>query len=256
VVHYEFPLTEGIRTCLRVAALLDRLDRQTGGDSVTDHHGALVTLFELADIAARVDLKGELLRELERHRASLQALRHHPAVDTAMLQHTLGRLGAAQDGLVGVVGKLGAQLAATEFLVSVKSRISIPAGTCEFDLPAYHAWKQRAPDQRRDDLAAWCQPLQPYAKALDLLLELVRAAGQGRQETARAGAFQTPLGGTGRPIVLVRVSVDEPSPTHAIPEVSGHRLLLSIRMMRLEADGQLRPRLDDVPFGLVLCPGA
>ena len=27
--------------------------------------------------------------------------------------------------------------------MSVRSRISIPGGTCEFDLPAYYAWQHR-----------------------------------------------------------------------------------------------------------------
>jgi cell division protein ZapD len=254
VVSYEFPLTEGLRTTLRLAALIDRLEVQATSDAAVDHHGALVTLFEIADIAARVEIKGDLLRELERHRAALQALQAHPAVDRGVLRETLAQLASSHEALLATTGRLGPQLASNDFLVSIKSRISIPAGTCEFDLPAFHAWKQREPQRRRADLVAWRQPLAPYARALRLVLDLVRGGGEPRPELARGGTFQLNLAGP-RPVVLVRLRVPADEPTSAVPEVSGHRLLLSIRMMRLEDDGQLRPVVGDVPFTLTLCAG-
>ena len=38
-----------------------------------------------------------------------------------------------------------------------------------------------------------------------------------------------------------------------VPEISGHRLLVSIRMMRADTEGRLRPLGMDVPFELTLC---
>jgi cell division protein ZapD len=254
VVHYEFPLTEGMRTWLRLVMLLDRLDGEVSGDAGVDHHHALATLFEIADIAARVELKGELLRELERHRAALAPLREHPAVDRSALEATLGQLQSAHDDLSATAGKLGHQLAANEFLVGIKSRISIPAGTCEFDLPVYHAWKQWPANRRRADLRRWLQPLGPYARAIRLVVDLVRRSGTPRREIARAGQHQMTLG-NGRPVVLVRVGVQSDGAAAAIPEVSGHRLLLSIRMLAFGADGHARPSVDDVEFEISLCAG-
>lgn len=254
MVPYEFPLTEGLRTALRLVALVDRLDAQVASDAAVDHHGALVTLFEIADIAARVEIKGELLRDLERHRAALQALQDHPAVDRGVLRETVANLASCHEALLATTGKLAPQLASNDFLVSIKSRTSIPAGTCEFDLPAFHAWKQRDPERRRSDLTAWRQPLAPYARALRLVLDLVRGTGEPRREVARGGTFQLNLAGH-RPVVLVRLGVPVDEPTSAVPEVSGHRLMLSVRMMRLEDDGQLRPVGGDVPFKLTLCTG-
>ena len=53
--------------------------------------------------------------------------------------------------LNAVPGKAGAALTSNEWLMSIRSRISIPGGTCEFDLPAYYAWQKRdagAPPRR------------------------------------------------------------------------------------------------------------
>ena len=38
-----------------------------------------------------------------------------------------------------------------------------------------------------------------------------------------------------------------------VPEISGHRLLVMVRLMRTEADGRLRPSLEDGTFEITLC---
>jgi cell division protein ZapD len=50
---------------------------------------------------------------------------------------------------------------------------------------------------------------------------------------------------------LLRLRID---PTLAlIPEISGNRLMVSVRMMRHEADDRLHPSTDDAAFELTLC---
>jgi hypothetical protein len=38
-----------------------------------------------------------------------------------------------------------------------------------------------------------------------------------------------------------------------VPEISGHRLMALVRLMRFEADGRLRPSEADTTFELTLC---
>lgn len=253
MLHYEFPLNEGMRTLLRLQALYERLDQLVARDEALDHHHALCTAFEIVDIAARVDLRADLLRDVERLRQSFTILRGHPAVDGPALAGTLTRLGIAHTELQAASGKLHHQIAGDELLMSLKSRIGIPAGTCEFDLPAYRAWQLQPAEERRRRLHAWLLPLRPFGRSVALVVELVRGSGSARQEFARAGQLQVNLG-AGKPIALVRVGVAGERPLDAIPEISGHRLMLSIRMMRLESTGALRPCADDVEISLTLCP--
>ena len=65
--------------------------------------------------------------------------------------------------------------------MSIRSRISIPGGTCEFDLPAYYAWQQLEPTRRRADLLQWVATLMPLAEALQVLLGLLRDSGAPQQ---------------------------------------------------------------------------
>ncbi len=61
LVLYEYPFNEGIRTMLRLEHLFDRLGQLVVRETPVDHHFALVTIFEIMDVASRADLKSDLL---------------------------------------------------------------------------------------------------------------------------------------------------------------------------------------------------
>lgn len=249
VVLYEYPFNEGIRTMLRLEHLFGRLARLVSRDDALDHHYALATVFEVMEVAARADLKSDLLRDLERQRTQLQAWRGNPAISEAALDEVVRRVDAAHDGLNRLPGKAGAALAGNEWLMSIRSRIGIPAGTCEFDLPAYYAWQQHPPEQRRADLQRWLTTLDPLAAALRLLLGLLRESGVVHRVAAPGGQFQQGLA-QGKTFQLLRVGLTDAT---LIPEISGHRLMVSVRLMRADAEGRLRPAGEDQAFELTLC---
>lgn len=250
MVLYEYPFNESIRTMLRLEHLFDRLGQLMPRDSAVDHHFALVTLFEIMDVSSRADLKSDLLKELERHKAQLVAYRSNPQVSQLALDEIIGRIDHAFEGLNHQAGKAAQTLANNEWLMSVRSRISIPGGTCEFDLPAYYAWQQFDGARRRADLNGWVAALTPLAEALQVLLQLLRDAGAPHKVMSTGGQYQQSLP-QGRSYQLLRLRIDET--TGLIPEISGHRLLVSVRLMRCEADGRMRPVQEDAAFELTLC---
>jgi cell division protein ZapD len=235
---------------LRLEQLFDRLGQLMVRDTVVDHHFALATLFEIMDVASRADLKSDLLKELERHKQQLLALRGNAQVAQDTLDDVVQRIEQAFDALNQLPGKAGHALTSNEWLMSVRSRISIPGGTCEFDLPAYYAWQQRDPAVRRADLQQWVATTMPLARALQVLLQLLRDSGVRQKVLATNGQFQQSLP-AGKVYQLLRVRL-EPA-LQLIPEISGHRLLVSVRLMRAEPDGRLRPSHEDAPFHMALC---
>ena len=190
MVLYEYPFNESIRTMLRLEHLFDRLGQLLPRDAAVDHHFALVTMFEIMEVASRADLKSDLLKELERHKAQLAAYRSNPQVSQDMLDSVIGRIDAAFQALNQQPGKAGQALAGHEWLTSVRSRINIPGGTCEFDLPAYYAWQQHDSASRRADLNGWITTLTPLAEALQVLLGLLRESGTPQRVQAIGGQFQ------------------------------------------------------------------
>ena len=102
------------------------------------HHAALLALFEITDVAARADLKTDLLQELERQKQMLAPLRQNPAIERACSRRCSPRSTASSAALLAQTGKVGAHLRDNEWLMAIKQRTAIPGGVCEFDLPGYH----------------------------------------------------------------------------------------------------------------------
>jgi cell division protein ZapD len=250
LILYEYPFNERVRTYLRLEHLFDRLGQLLAGDSALDHHFALITLFEVMDVSGRADLKSDVLKDLERQRTHMAAFRGNPAISEASLDAFLGRVDDAFQHLSQQLGKPGHEMTDNDWLMAIRSRAVIPAGTCSFDLPAYHAWQHRPAAARRDDLQGWTESLAPMAQAVMLLLQILRDSGRPQKVMAAAGQFQQTLP-QNRAFQLLRLRIDESM--QLIPEISGNRLVASVRLMRQDADGKLQLAREDAPFELALC---
>lgn len=250
MILYEYPLNERVRTLLRLEDLFERLEVFAGRSHALDHHVALLTLFEILEVAGRADLKSDLLQELERQRQALVVFRSDPDVEVAALDLILAQIDAAATGLGAFPGKTGQHLRDNEWLMSIRSRTSISGGTCEFDLPSYHAWQHRPVESRQGDIRAWAAPFEPLYNSLMIVLRLLRdSAGQRLSLKARQGAFQQPLGGKAWQMVQVRLDESQ----GAIPEISASKHLLWIRFTSQGGDLRPKPFEGDVDFELALC---
>jgi cell division protein ZapD len=78
VILYEYPFNERIRTYLRLEQLFRRLGELELRDAALDHHFALATIFEIMDVAARADLKSDVLKDLEKQKSALNSYRGNP----------------------------------------------------------------------------------------------------------------------------------------------------------------------------------
>ena len=251
LILYEYPFNESIRTMLRLEHLFNRLGELMPRTTPVDHHYALATIFEIMDVASRADLKSDLLKELDRYRAQFMAYKGNPAIQESVLDDVLSRLEHAHHSLHQLVGKAGQSLASNDWLMSIRSRISIPGGTCEFDLPSYYAWQHEPPQKRQADLQSWVSSITPMAQALHILLRLLRDGGHNHMVAAPCGQFQQSLK-EGRSFTLLRLRID-PS-LGLIPEISANRLMVSIRLMRQDMEGKLKLASDtDAGFELTLC---
>ncbi len=250
MILYEYPFTERIRTLLRLEDLFDRLEFFMSHGEPQMHHVVLTTFFEILDVAGRADLKSDLLQELERQRQALSSFRNNPGVDEVALERILGDIENATTSLMRMQGRTGQHVRDHDWLTSIRSRSIIPGGTCEFDLPSYHAWMHRAPEARLANLNAWIAPLHPLRDCLRIVLRLLRDSGQATRIVAAQGSFQQMLGGKSYHMLQVRLD----DSLGAIPEISANRYMIWVRFTTQDDnDLRARPFEGDVPFELVLC---
>jgi len=250
VILYEYPFNERIRTYLRLQQLFERLGVLIGRPDAIDHHFALTTLFELLEVAARPELKADVLKDLERQKQLYNSYRGNPAISEKALDAVIAQLDGHFEQLNAQTGRLGNELTDHEFLTALRSRSVIPGGTCEFDLPTYHAWKHQDPRVRQADLTQWTAPFAPLAQAIGLLMQMLRESGMTQKVMATGGQLQQNLP-QGRTFQLLRLRID-PS-LGLTPEISCNRMLVVIRLMQQQADGKLSASTDDVPFEMTLC---
>lgn len=250
MILYEYPFNERIRTYLRLEHLFLRLSTLVGREAALDHHFALTTIFEVMDVAARADLKSDVLKDLDKQKQILNAYRGNPAIAESVLDKVIGQVEGCFEALNATAGKAGQSLTENDWLMGIRSRVGIPGGTCEFDLPAYYAWQHRSADLRIQDLHRWTSTLAPLAESIHLLLKMLRDSGSPQKVVAANGQFQQNLP-QGRTFQLLRLALD-PS-LQLIPEISGNRLMVSIRLMRLDADEKLHVANEGGAFELALC---
>lgn len=250
MILYEYPFNERIRTYLRLEQLFKRLGELVPRAYPLDHHYAIQTIFEIMDVASRADMKSDVLKDIDRQKLQLNSYRGNPAISEAALDAVIAQLDGCFSQLSQLTGKTGQSLTENDWLMSIRSRIGIPGGTCEFDLPAYFDWQHHPTEHRQADLERWVAPLAPLAESIGLLLKMLRDSGSAQKVVAPGGQFQQNLP-QGRTFQLLRLRLD---PSHGwIPEISGNRLMVSVRLMRRGDDDRLHPAQEDGAFELTLC---
>jgi cell division protein ZapD len=250
VITYEYPLNERIRTLLRLEDLFERSRHFIARTDQHDHHMALLTLFEILEVASRADLKSDLLQELERQKQVLLSFKNNPEIAEEALNGVLRDIEQAAQALFSMTGKIGQYLRENDWLMSIKQRTGIPGGACEFDLPSYHYWLHRPAEERTGQLAVWTGPLHPLRDGSAIILRILRESGKPQALAAQQGMFQQMLGGKTAQMLRLRLEREQP----CVPEISANKYVLNIRFIAQNAEDP-RPRTADwdVDFELTFC---
>jgi len=248
---YEQPLTERMRTYLRLEFLYRQLRYHLDRPSPWDSRAALSALLDINSILTRGDVRSEVVKELERQLNLLDRLQNAPDVDTARLSGLLRNLNSHRDDLVALGPQYLRGLRENEFLNAVKHRSAIPGGTCEFDLPEYTHWLRMPYGQRCQAVNSWLEPLRPLCDGVAELLWLMRESGDAAQAVAQKGVYQHNLGRDGS-FHLLRVSLA--AERRIYPEISAGHHRFTLRFMSWP-DVSDRPVQvsEDLPFEIKIC---
>ncbi len=250
-IIFEQPLNERMRNFLRLEHLFSLMQFRSVNDSQWDFRNILESLLRVIDLLSRSDLKAELIKELERHANILLMLKNNPAVDQPQLESFNSDTKNLLKILKDKSYQPGLQLKQDDLAINFKQRISIPDGTCKFDLPRFNHWLHQPISKCKQDIHHWKKDLEPICKATAMILNMVRNSTKSTDEKAKSGFYQKPIE-SNTPCQIIRVLLPSDSPCY--PEISGGRHRFTIRFMEAAATNT-RPEQtkNDIDFELNCC---
>lgn len=248
---YEQPLTERMRTYLRLEFLYRQLRYHLDRPSPWDSRAALSALLDINAILTRGDVRSEVLKELERQLNVFDRLQHAPEVDKNRLSGLLRNLKSHRQDLIALGPQYLRDMRENEFLNAVKHRSAIPGGTCEFDLPEYTHWLRMPYEKRCEAVNSLLRPLRPLCDGVAELLWLMRESGESTPAVARNGVYQHTLGRDST-LHLLRVSLS--ADRQIYPEISAGHHRFTLRFMSWPNVGDRATQVnEDLPFEIKIC---
>jgi cell division protein ZapD len=223
--YYELPLSERMRTFLRLEFLYQQMLYNCEDESGWATRATITSLLEIIAILSRGDVRGDVHKELDHQIGLMQRFQSQPGVDTATLDTLMRNLIESRDEVAAIGTHFLQPIKDSEFLRAIQHRNSIPGGTCEFDLPEYNHWLRQPYSRRSQDLALW-----------------IGAINGMYQHSMRKDANCR----------LLRVVL--PDGSSLFPEISGSQHRFTVRFLEWSSiDSRAVQTGRDVPFQLAIC---
>ena len=250
-MHYEQPLSERMRTFLRLEFLYQQTLYNNEQQVDWGTRATIATLLDVLAILLRGDVRSDVHKELDHQLGILERFQSQPGVDSGRLDTLIHNLATSRTELSRIGTSYLQPLKESEFLNAIKHRSAIPGGTCEFDLPVYNHWLRQPFERRQQDLEKWMACIRPVCDAVSELLWLIRESGEAHDKLAINGMYQHTMQKDTN-CRLLRVSVD--GGRSLFPEISGSQHRFTVRFLEWSSVNCRAVQTGhDVPFRLAIC---
>ncbi|MBA6342347.1 cell division protein ZapD [Colwellia sp. MB02u-10] len=223
-ILYEHPLNERIRNYLKLEQLFFQASDCLQYNMATSYSVFFNALFAILDTVDRNDIRGDLIKDLEKIEQNLVVWSKIPDINSAALEDNLKKTLALSSQLKGPNPKW-LQFKDDKFLVALKQRFAIQGGSSRFDLPQLQFWLSQPSVKVEAQCRHWLSLLAQISAALSLVLKFVRQRTQFKEVTTDSGFYQD----NGEGLILLRIKIAEHLPFY--PIISGNRFRYSIRFM-------------------------
>ena len=251
MAEYEQPLSERMRTFMRLEFLYRQMLYNSDHDADWATRAAIASLLEIMAILGRGDIRSDVHKELDAQIGQLERYRSQPQVDSKRLDTLVGNLLASRNDINSAGGNFLGKLKDSECLNAIKHRSAIPGGTCEFDLPEYSHWLRQSFSRRQNDLNEWLSIVRPMCDAVVELLWLIRESAQPSEKVAINGMYQHRMQ-KDLSCRLLRVSLSDDCSLY--PEISGSQHRFIIRFLEWSStENRAVQTGHDIKFQIAVC---
>ncbi len=243
---FEHPLNERIRNYLKLEHLFKQLDTSSTSNIKNTYISFFNALFSIIDTLERNDIRGDLIKELEKLEQNLVVWSQAPDVDNSRLEQSLQQTVS----LVCELKKTQQDWLSykdDKFLTGLKQRFAMQGGTCAFDVPQLHFWLNQDNDLMIKQLKEWMDMFTSISHSLYLILKFIRLRSEFTPIETEGGFYQ----GNGESLLLLRIKT--PDNAEFYPTVSGNKFRYSIRFVIPCPDAGRRYLKQPVNFDLAMC---
>jgi cell division protein ZapD len=223
-ILYEHPLNERIRNYLKLEQLFKQVNSCTAADIIISHQSFFNSLFSIIDALERSDIRGDLIKDLERLQQNLVVWSQAPNIDTTALESNLKETVALASQL-RMNSQTWSRLKEDALLASLKQRFAIQGGSCSFDLPQLQFWLHQSDSYIANNIELWLSLLNNIKDSLVLVLKFLRQRAKFEFIETDSGFYQD----NGEGLLLLRIQVAQDA--QYFPTISGNKFRYSIRFM-------------------------
>ena len=245
-ILYEHPLNERIRNYLKLEQLFTQVDNCLPEKIIDFQQVFFNTLFLIVDCLEKNDIRGDLIKDLEKLERNLVLWSQSPETDSSAIENNLQQTVKLSCQLRGN-SPTWWQLKEDKLLSSLKQRFAIQAGNASFDLPQLHFWLHQDTKKISTDMDKWRALLDQIRDALFLILKFIRQRADFKRIETDSGFYQD----SGEGILLLRIKIDDSAQYY--PSVSGNRFRYSIRFMLPYEENGRRYSNQATKFQLASC---
>jgi cell division protein ZapD len=236
---------------LRLEYLFEALSQRIEGLSEWDSRAALVCLIDITDLLGRNDIKSDLIKELERLIGIFSRSKTTPNFSAATQQNTIQRMEDLVTALREPAYLPCKALRQDELVSTIRQRLAIAGGACNFDVPAFHYWLNQADQDRMRQLHRWAQDLLPMEEGITLALQTIREGVDPMSCVAPGGLYQQTLE-PGLSVQLLRIIL--PADSRVFPEISAGKHRFTLRFLEQpETTSRATQTSADIAFQLQCC---
>ena len=173
-IIYEQPVTENIRNFLKSEYLFEKFNSGLEQNNIWGIKSSLSTLIEISDFIFRINIKIELLKELDKTKILLISLRDDNKIKEDMYEEFISNIETCINNLNSISDSPSKSIVDNDFLMQIKSKSHIPAGDNFFDMPSYLNFLSSNKSFILDNINSWYKPFDPIFLASQLIIDIKR----------------------------------------------------------------------------------
>ena len=249
-IIYEQPTAENIRNFLKCEYLYEKYNSTLAQEDIWGIKSSISTLLEMSDFCQRINLKIELLKELEKNILYLDDLKNNDFIDFAKHDNFLTEIKRCIANLNDINSSPSKSIVDNDFLMQIKNKLHIPAGDNFFDMPSYLNLLSSNKSSIVDIINLWCLPFNPLFEYSKIILDIKRRNAKFEIFTSSKSFFEKKLDKVTK-IDLVRIKLKKN--INIFPDISVNRQNINVIFKTSYGDNRLSKAIsDNIEFELSL----